>query len=606
VKRNRWVIPLAFAALYPAAAMFRAPGGAAAASVADPMPMPADTMVWRGGEIGVRGGRFVLAQTAPPRTFNPIMSNEQSSNDINDLLWESLVDYDYEHRTSMPGLARSWELSKDSMTYTFHLRRGARFSDGRPISSTDVMFSVAVAMDSVLHPAVQDLMTVEGYRMTFSAPDSYTVVVRCARPYGLTLWAIASMRVLPRHRMEAAFRNGSFGSAYNVSTRPESLVTSGPWRLEQFVPGEKTVLARNPYWYRYDAKGQRLPYLDQLQFPVVPDQNTAALKFQAGETDAVENVKPDDYQSYLDGQKKGNYTLYDVGPSLASQFIWFNLNTVKEPGKDKPVGSTYVDPVKYGWFKQAAFRRAVSKAIDRDAMIRGPMFGYGMKSWSTVTPGNPNWFSPRITGDDYDPEGARQLLASIGMKDRNGDGVLEDSDGHPISFTMKTNSDNDLRKSMLTMVKEDLARVGVRITPLPTPFNTLTGNLRNDFDYDAIFLGLASGVPPDPGLSANVYRASGLTHFWNIKQRQPETPEEARLDALAVVLARSGNDAERRRAFLEIQKLMNEQAWFVFLPVVKIMIPVSNRFGNAQPQIVPNRVLWNMERVFLRRPARSG
>ncbi|HTO90496.1 MAG TPA: ABC transporter substrate-binding protein, partial [Candidatus Sulfotelmatobacter sp.] len=332
MRPTRRAVLLAYASLITTAVMFRPSRGVEGAPAADPMPIPADTMVMRGGEIGIRGGRFVLAQTSPPRTFNPIMSNEQSSNDINALLWGSLVEYDYEHRTSMPGLARSWELSKDSTTYTFHLRRGARFSDGHPISSTDVMFSFAVVMDSVLHPAVQDLMNVEGYRMMFSAPDSFTVVVRSAKPYGLTLWAIASMRVLPRHLMEAPYRGGSFGSAYNVSTRPESLVTSGPWRLEQFVPGEKTVLARNPYWYRFDAKGQRLPYLDQLLFPVVPDQNTAALKFQAGETDAVENVKPDDYQSYLDGQKKGNYTLYDVGPSLASQFIWFNLNTVKEPG----------------------------------------------------------------------------------------------------------------------------------------------------------------------------------------------------------------------------------------------------------------------------------
>jgi peptide/nickel transport system substrate-binding protein len=604
VKSTRLAVIGSFALLLAALISPRSGGGAPPPS--DPYPLPADTMHYSGAEIGVRGGRFVLAQTGGPRTFNPMMSNEQSSNDVNNLLWGSLVDYDYVSRGAMPALAKSWEVSRDSTTYTWHMRRGARFSDGAPITSADVMFSVQVAMDSVLHPAVQDLLTIEGSRLVFSAPDSYTVVTRVARPYGLTIWSIASLRILPRHRMEAAYRAGSYGSVYNVSTAPESLVTSGPWRLQQYTPGEKTVLARNPYWYRVDDKGQRLPYLDQIVFLIVPDQTAAALKFQAGEVDAVENVKPEDYKTYADGQKQGDYTLFDVGPSLSTNFIWFNLNTVKESGKSKPPGSTYVDPVKYAWFNQADFRRAISKALDRDAMIRGPFFGEGAKCWSTITPGNPLWYSSDFKGDDFDPEGAKKLLASLGMKDRDGDGVLEDAQGHPVTFSIKTNAENDLRKNVLSMIQSDLAKVGIRVTPAPTPFNVLTGNLRTDFDYDAIFLGLGSGVPPDPGMSANVYRASGLTHFWNIKQRAPDNADEARLDALANVLARSGDQAARHRAFAEIQRIMADKNWFVFLPVANIKIPVRNKFGNARPQIVPHRVLWNSERMFVRRPARSS
>jgi len=605
VKSTRFAVIGSLAVLLLAALVAPRRGSGAPPSP-DPYPPPADTMRFSGFEIGVRGGRFVLAATSPPRTFNPMMANESNSSDINNLIWGQLVDYDFVSRGAIPALAKSWEVSKDGTTYTWHLRRGARFSDGAPITSADVMFSAQVMMDSLIHPAVQDLFTIQGSRVVFSAPDSYTVVTRTARPYGLIMWSMASMRVLPRHRMEPSYQAGRYGSLYNVSTSPDSLVTSGPWRLEQFTPGEKLVLARNPYWYRFDSKGQRLPYLDQLVFLIVPDQNTAALKFQAGEVDAVDNVKPEDYKSYADGQKTGGYTLYDVGPSLNSAFIWFNLNTVKEPGKDKPVGSTYADPVKYAWFNQAVFRRAVSKAIDRDAMIKGPFFGEGVKGWSTVTPGNPDWYSPDVKGDDYDPEGAKKLLASIGMKDRDGDGVIEDGQGHPVSFSIKTNVDNDLRKNMLNMVKDDLSKVGIKVTATPAPLNLIVGNLRTDFDYDALLLGLGSGVPPDPGMSANVYRASGLTHFWNIRQRTPETQEEARLDALATVLAQSADDKERHRTFLEIQKIMNDNDWFIFLPVPKIKVPVRNKFGNARPQVAPHRVLWNSERMFVRQPARSS
>ncbi len=569
----------------------------------DPHPLPADTMQFGHGEVGRHGGRYVVAQTGGPRTLNPMMSNEQSSNDVNNLLWASLVDYDYVSGGLKAGLAKSWEMAPDSLSYTYHLRRGIRFTDGMPITSADVMFSAEVALDEALHPVVRDILQVEGRLFEFSAPDSHTVVVRVPKPFAMTHWSIASMRVLPRHRMERDYRAGNFASAYNVGTAPESVVTSGPWRLEQYVPGEKTVLARNPFWFRVDAKGKRLPYLDQLVFLIVPDQVTAALKFQAGEVDAVDNVKPEDYKAYEADQKTGDFTLHEVGPSLSTHFLWFNQNTVKKARPGKRVGDPEVGPVKYAWFRDPVFRRAVSKALDRETMIRGPFFGHAVKNWATTTPGNRWWHSPEFTGDDYDPDEARRLLASIGMTDRDGDGTIEDRSGHPVRFTIKTNAENDVRKALCNLIREDLGKLGIRVSVAPTQFNALTTNLRQDFDYDAILLGLGSGIPPDPSLSANVFRSSGLTHFWNISQPRPETPEEARVDQLTEVVSGSFDDAERHRAYAEIVRIMNGQNWFIWLPTQVIRLPVRNRLGNAEPQLVPHRLLWNSERIFVKRPA---
>lgn len=583
-------------------------GAARAAEVPawrDPNPLPADTMHYDGGEIGRKGGRFVLAATSPPRTFNPMMSNESSSNDVNNLMWTSLVDYDYVSGGMMPGLARSWKRAADSVTYTLRLRRGARFSDGHPITSEDVVFSATVGLDSTLHPVVRDVLMVDGRPFVFTAPDSYTVVVSTPRPFAMTLLSLASLRILPRHRLEPVYRAGGFASAYNVGSPPESLVTSGPWRLATYTANEKVVLERNPWWYRVDARGVRLPYLDQIAFLIVPDQNTAALKFQAGEVDAVDNVKVEDYRGYEDRARAGGYTLYTVGPSLTTNFFWFNLNTVKEPGKSKPVGAPVVDPVKYAWFRNPVFRRAVSKAIDRDAIVRGPYFGLAVKNWATSTPANKLWSSPSFKGDDYDPAGAKKLLASIGFIDRNHDGVVEDPQGNPVSFTIKTNADNETRKTMVNMIRDDLARVGIRVTSAPTPFNALAANLRQDFDYDAILLGLGSPIPPDPALSANVFRSSGLTHFWNVKQTHAETREEARLDSLADVLSGSFDDAARHRAYAEITRILSDQNYFIWLPTQIIKLPVRSRFGNAAPQAVPHRILWNHERLYVKPSGRK-
>src|SRR6185295_16393906 len=110
------------------------------------------------------------------------------------------------------------------------------------------------------------------------------------------------------------------------------------------------------------------------------------------------------------------------------------------------------------------------------------------------------------------------LLASLGWKDSNNDGVLEDQGGHPVSFSLKTNGDNLLRVSMANFIRDDLAKVGIKVTLTPVDFNTLISNLRDDFQYDAILLGLSGASPPDPGMSQNVWRSSGLTHNWNIRQ----------------------------------------------------------------------------------------
>jgi peptide/nickel transport system substrate-binding protein len=239
-------------------------------------------------------------------------------------------------------------------------------------------------------------------------------------------------------------------------------------------------------------------------------------------------------------------------------------------------------------------------AIDRDAIIRGPFYGEGVKNWSTSTAGNKEWYTPDLVHYDHNPEEAKQLLASLGWKDQDGDGYLEDTQGHPISFTMKTNGDNLLRMSMCNFVRDDLAKVGIKCIPTGVEFNTLVTNIREDFQYEAILLGLQSGVPPDPGMGQNVYRSSGPTHYWNVKQKAPENEIEASFDRLIEANIATLDMAERHRTWTALQNLMNEQCVFIWLPTLKAKVPVSNRFGNLQPSVIPHRLLWNIDRVYLK------
>ena len=581
--------------------------GYATSKYVDTHPLPQDTLTVDLPEIGTHGGRFVLAQTNPPRTFNSAMANESSSYDVTDgRLYATLVEFDNATETMRPQLAKRWEISPDGLVSTWHLRRGAAFTDGHPITSADVLFSFEIYMDDTLHVSMYDFFKPHGKKFKVSAPDSYTVVIESAGPYAMLVPVVGSVYIHPRHMLERAYRSGSFASAYNVGTPPESIVTSGPWKLKEYVANEKTVLTRNPYWCGVDARGQRLPYLDELVFMIVPDQNTAALKFEAGEVDALEDVKPENYQTYASGQEKGNFTFHELGPALNTNFLVFNLNRVRDGRSGKRIGSPHVGPVKYAWFNNRDFRKAISKAIDREAIIKSVYYGQGVKNWSTTTPGNKTWHTPDLVHYDYDLEGAKRLIAGLGWKDSNGDGVVEDTHGNPVRFNLKTNSSNRLRVESANFIKDDLAKLGIQVDATPLEFNSLITNLRTDFQFECVLLGLQSGTPPDPGMSQNVYRSSGITHYWNVRQPRPETAVEARLDALVEANVTALNPAERQRTWVEMQNLVNEESFLIWLPTLVYKVPIRNRFGNIHPSVIPHRIIWNIDKVFVKpKPARA-
>ncbi len=153
---------------------------------------------------------------------------------------------------------------------------------------------------------------------------------------------------------------------------------------------------------------------------------------------------------------------------------------------------------------------------------------------------------------------------------------------------------------MANFIKDDLAKVGIECIPAPVEFNTLVTNIREDFQYDAGLLGLQSGVPPDPGMGQNVWRSSGITHYWNIKQAHPETPQEAEIDHMMDECVSTIDFAKRKQAWDRVETILNDQAWFVWLPTIKVKVPVRNGFGNLQPVIIPHRILWNIDRVFVK------
>ena len=163
---------------------------------------------------------------------------------------------------------------------------------------------------------------------------------------------------------------------------------------------------------------------------------------------------------------------------------------------------------------------------------------------------------------------------------------------------MQTNGDNKMRVGMANFIRDDLAKVGIKVLLTPIDFNTLITNERDTFQYEAILLGLQSGVPPDPGQGQNVWRSSGRTHFWHHSQETPETPQEARIDALMDVIVGTPDMPKRKEAWHEIKNIVNDQAWFIWLPTQVLKAPIASRFGNVRLSAIPPPFLRAIDEIF--------
>lgn len=601
----RWTRAILLAASFCLASGLAACGGSgtekspAAAARPDPHPRPEDAIV-RAGVEGVHAGRYVSTVRSGPKTWNPLVSNETSTtNFTSGPLFRSLVFYNYRTQENEPWLAKGWEVDEAGTTWTFRLRRGLRWSDGAPLTAADFMFTVEAMFDTSLNSAVADLAKVDGRPPRFSAPDEHTILVRLEQPYAALLNVMGSIYVLPKHVLEPAYRAGTFESSYGVNTPPAEIVTSGPWMLAEYVPQEKVVLRPNPHYFVFDEAGRRLPYLDELVYRVVPDQNTEVLTFQGGGSDEI-YFRPEDYASMKAGEAAGDYTVYDLGMEMGNNFLWFNLKDGSPPGSAKP----FVDPAKRAIFSDVRFRRAISHAVDRDGIVRTVYFGLGEPLYGPIPPVNQKWHNPDIPRYPYDLEAAGRLLDEMDLVDRDGDGRREDAAGTPAAFTLLVQADNRERQAMASVLREDLKKIGVDMTVSSVDFNTMVSLLRTTFDYDAMLLGLTGGVPPDPSQSANVFKSSGRTHFWNPEQASPATAWEARIDSLMNEQIVQMDEGIRKGIFDRVQTIMAEQQPAVYLASRRGFLAVRNRFVNLQPSVLRQWVLWESETVSVD-PARA-
>src|ERR1035437_10962889 len=203
-----------------------------------PHPLPPSPLVAR-GDPGQTGGRFVIAASASPKTFNPLFALDGASDSIVRLLFGSLVNLDWAAQQPGPGLAESWSIAPDQKTWTFKLRPGVRWSDGEPLTADDVVFTWNDIMYNPEFNHVSfDLFRPGGQQFAVTKVDDVTMRVVTPEVFAPFLEFFGSVLILPKHVLEIAVKAKVFPAAYGVTSKPSRIVGCGPYRLKEFRLGQ--------------------------------------------------------------------------------------------------------------------------------------------------------------------------------------------------------------------------------------------------------------------------------------------------------------------------------------------------------------------------------
>jgi peptide/nickel transport system substrate-binding protein len=558
-----------------------APSGGSAAA-----PPATDTADFEKTTLtGARGGTLMLSNIAEAKTFNPLIAKETSSGAVFGALFDSLVTRDAETLKVEPALAKSWETSADGKSWTFHLRRGLRWSDGQPVTADDVIFSLDLIYDPKVETTAREILKVDGKPFTFAKLDTKSLRITTPTPFGPFLDVIANVTVLPKHKLEGPWKAGTFNSTWGVNTPPSELVGTGPYLLTQYLGAQKAVYKRNPNYWKLAQDGQPLPFIENRILQFVPDQNAELLKFRGGELDAL-TVRAEDWPAIQKDQEKGQYRSLNMGPAWAISYVAFNMN----PHAAK------LPAYKREWFSHKEFRQAVSYALNRDSMVQTVFRGLGRPLWSPVSEANKIFYNPKVKQYPHDPSRAKALLAGLGFVDKDGDGVLEDSAGHPLSFVLMTNLQNNQRVQLCNIIQDDLKEVGMKVTVSPAEFNSIVTRLDNTFDWECILLGFTAG--PEPYNAKSIWTSPGQLHIWNPRQPKPATPWEAEIDGIFSAAAKEVDQAKRKALYARWQQIATEQLPLIYLVTPDSLSAVRNRVKNTRPSSLGGPV-WNGDELAI-------
>ena len=527
------------------------------------------------------GGSLVATLRGEPSTFNRYASQGFPTHLVSLLTQGRLVRINRRTDVAEPWLADAWSVSADGRSITLDLRRDVTWADGAPFDADDVVFSFKAAYDQRAGSVLAGALRVGGQPIAVRKDGSHRIVLTFTEPYAPGVRLLEALPIYPRHLLEGALATGTFAKAWGLTTPPWQMTGLGPFVLEKYEPGQRLVFARNLRYWRHDPAGVHLPYLDRITLEIVPDQNAELLRLTSGQVDLVQaELRPEDYRPVKAAADAGQVRLYDAGPGLDRQVLWFNLG--------------HPDPSR-AFLAEDGFREAVSLAVDRRAFADAVFLGAAEPAPFAVPPANSHWLPEGLEPPPFDPARAAALLDGIGLRRTDPAAPRTDAAGRAVRFSILVQAGITPAEKGAAFIRDALATIGVGVDVVSVDFGSVMGRWGQG-QYDAIYQLL---VPTDTDPAANLdwWLSHGGGHVWNPGQPQPATPWEAEIDRLMTRQASTLDASERRALFTEVERLVLAHNPVIYFAAPRVYVATSTRVAPLTPAVSRPQVLWAADEI---------
>jgi peptide/nickel transport system substrate-binding protein len=514
-----------------------------------------------------QGGFVTEVSFADAKVLNPILSTDDSSSDVHNLLFGAALITDAYTGELVPDLTEGWDVSEDGLTYTFHVRDGIFWSDGTQVTARDFAFTYEALMYGDLDSP--RLSNVE-YLEEINVIDDLTVEfvfseVNCAALVDLGLgW-------LPAH-MYAPDYSDIMDS--DLNTNPT--VTNGPLLFQEWVKDDHITLVRNPDYWR------GAPLLDGWIFKIVPSATVGAQQLKTGEADIYDEMEPK-YLVEMELQEHLNiFKYFDDGYT----FVGFQMGDPNNPqprlNEDGSVNEEHgIHPI----LSDVRVRYAITSAIDRNAIISKVIFGQGAPLEADVLPAIEWAYNDELEPREYDLEKAAALLEEAGWTDEDGDGLREchgcmyAEEGAPLKLGLITNAGNEIRESIGLIVQDQLGELGFEIEFEAMEWNAFVNTLLGQ-TFDMCIVGWTNmGSDPDDEGSFASQNDLPDAAFNFVSYYNPEVDQ-----LLKEGKTFPGCAAEDRGPiYKQVQEYIYEAAPYTFLYVPRDILVYNKRIGGMDP-----------------------
>ncbi|HNR79061.1 MAG TPA: ABC transporter substrate-binding protein, partial [Mesotoga infera] len=376
------------------------------------------------------GGTLYLALTGAPQSFNFYGTLDNNAYTVAGQMLTGLVEAHPVTSAIRPALAESWEVSENNKEVIFHLR-DVNWSDGAPLVADDVIFTFKYfIMNPVARGNSVDRFTIESQPIEWVKIDDKTVKAILPAPYAAFFTVLSHAYIYPSHALDSKIdksRPDSVNDVWLTNTPPSEIPANGPFILSEYIVDQKVVMTRNPNYWKVDVFGNKLPYVDRVEYLVVSDAQVRLAKFMAGELDYMA-VSGADFPILKERELAGGpfkvFLAEPTQPTPSPVHIAFNFDTANPKLKEL--------------FMKTEFRQAMEYALDRERIIDEVYNGLAVLGGVPVLPSNKAFYNPKIEEirRPFDLAKAAEILDSLGLKDVNGDGLREFPDGSKFEFVL--------------------------------------------------------------------------------------------------------------------------------------------------------------------------